>query len=334
MTQRIALILIAGLIAVLVLTLGIANTRDTPALAGSPWSSNYFPNLPVVTHDGKKLRFYDDLIKGKIVVINFIYTSCTDICSLSTARLAQVRELLGDRVGRDIFFYSITLDPVLDGPEVLKKYAANFYDGPGWLFLTGEPEDIDAIRQKLGERSRSLKEHRNDVMLGNDATGEWGRDSIFTDIARLAQTIRDMDPEERETAHAPANTHLGDKVMNLGGPGQALFMKACSSCHTVGNGALVGPDLAGVTARRDQDWLIRFITSPGKMISGGDPLALALVAEHNGLRMPNLGLTDNDARDVLAYLITRSRRIDEERSARDTASTASQETKPPATSTP
>lgn len=143
------------------------------------WSAGYFTNTPVVTHDDKKLRFYEDLIKDKIVVVNFIYTSCRDVCSLATARLAQVRQMLGDRVGRDIFFYSITLDPAVDGPEVLKKYAANFYTGPGWLFLTGTPDNIEVIRHKLGERTKSLSDHRNDVLLGNDATGEWGRIRFF-----------------------------------------------------------------------------------------------------------------------------------------------------------
>jgi len=176
------------------LALGLRLTDGTAAAGNSPWGVDYFPNVPVVTHEGKELRFYDDLIKGKIVVINFIYTSCTSICSLSTARLAEVREKLGDRVGRDIFFYSITLDPVVDGPEVLKKFASHFYSGPGWLFLTGKPEDIDLIRYKLGERSRSKSQHRNDIMLGNDVTGEWGRDSIFSDIDHQVQVIREMDP--------------------------------------------------------------------------------------------------------------------------------------------
>ncbi len=85
--------------------------------------ANYFSNLPVVTHEGKRLRFYDDLIKGKIVVINFIYTSCPDICSLSTARMATVQKWLGERVGRDVFIYSISLDPERDSPDVLKAYS-------------------------------------------------------------------------------------------------------------------------------------------------------------------------------------------------------------------
>jgi cytochrome oxidase Cu insertion factor (SCO1/SenC/PrrC family) len=79
--------------------------------------ANYFPNVPVVTQDGKTLKFYDDVIKGKIVLISFIYTNCPDICPLTTARIAQVEEKLGDLVGRDIFLISMTVDPERDSPE-------------------------------------------------------------------------------------------------------------------------------------------------------------------------------------------------------------------------
>ena len=71
----------------------------------SPWGAAYFPDVPLVTHEGKSVRFFTDLIENKIVVVNFIYTRCPDVCSLETAKLRQVQELLGDRVGRDIFMY-------------------------------------------------------------------------------------------------------------------------------------------------------------------------------------------------------------------------------------
>jgi protein SCO1/2 len=268
------------------------------------WSADYFSNTPVVTHDGKELRFYDDLIKGKIVVVNFIYTSCRDVCSLATARLAQVRELLGDRVGRDIFFYSITLDPEMDGPEVLQKYAANFHSGPGWLFLTGTSGNIAAIRHKLGERSKTLADHRNDVLLGNDATGEWGRDSIFSDAEHLAHNILRMDPRERESPTMKvAGASTGGAPRPIGHvPGRALFVKACAACHRVGGGDHIGPDLAGLTERRSRDWLVRFIVSPSEMFEQRDPTALSLLEEFRGLRMPALGLTEKDAEDVISFI--------------------------------
>src|SRR4029078_2607955 len=87
------------------------------------WGKGYLPNIPVVTQHGESLRFYDDVLKGKIAVISFIYTSCRDICPIVTARLSQLEEKLGDTVGREIFFVSISIDPVNDTPAKLKEYS-------------------------------------------------------------------------------------------------------------------------------------------------------------------------------------------------------------------
>ena len=92
-----------------------AHTFQDSAVAarkgGERWGANYFPNVPLTNHEGKQVRFFDDLIKDKVVVINFIYTTCPDSCPLETARLVEVQRILGDRVGRDVFMYSITIDP-------------------------------------------------------------------------------------------------------------------------------------------------------------------------------------------------------------------------------
>src|SRR4029079_6107544 len=122
----------------------------TSMSAQNRWGSNYFPNVTLTTQDGAPVRFYDDLIKGKIVAVNLIYTTCKYACPLETARLSQVARLLGDRMGRDVFFYSITIDPDHDTPQVLKEYAAKYQAGPGWTFLTGKAADIELISKKLG----------------------------------------------------------------------------------------------------------------------------------------------------------------------------------------
>ncbi len=240
--------------------------------------ADYFPNLPVVTQDGKTLNFYDDVIKGKIVLISFIYTNCPDICPLTTtARITQVEDKLGDMVGRDIFFISMTVDPERDTPERLKEFATAFGVGPGWLFLTGKPEDIRAINSKLGDKSRKLSEHRNEIVLGNDATGEWARNSVFGDLDRLIMDIRSMDPKWRNEVHQPKF----DEASNTGyaldlQPGQSLFKKLCAPCHTIGVGDRVGPDLRGATERRQRTWLTRFIRTPEKVRAENDPVALTL----------------------------------------------------------
>ena len=269
------------------------------------WGSDYLPNVPVVTQDGKTLAFYDDVIKGKIVVINFIYTTCRDVCPLTSARLAQVQERLGDKIGRDVFFVSVSIDPETDTPALMKAQADALRARPGWLFLTGKREDIDAIRYKLGERSRSLTEHRNEVLFGNDKTGEWARESVFGDLERFEHSLRQMDPSLKDDTRdrsMSASTGAGINAIISGTPGQGLFQKACAPCHSVGGGDSVGPDLHGVTERRDTAWLKSFIADPERMRTQRDPIALELMAARPGIRMPNLGLSAVDAEDLLVFL--------------------------------
>jgi protein SCO1 len=308
---------IAALAAVSVVALGILKAH------GAPRGDDYFPNVPVVTQDGKTLKFYDDVIKGKIVLINFIYTNCPDLCPLATARLSQVQEKLGDIVGHDLFLVSLTVDPERDTPERLKEFSASFSAGPGWLFLTGEPGDIRSINAKFGNKSKVLSEHRNEIVLGNDATGEWQRNTVFGDLDRLIMDIHAMDPKWRNEVRAPKFNEASNTGYALGlAPGQALFKKLCAPCHTIGVGDRVGPDLRGVTERRDRGWLENFITHPDRMRAERDPVALALVAQFPGARMPALGLSEIDAGDLMTYLQAETDRLNHVKDAQDTTATA------------
>jgi protein SCO1/2 len=287
------------------------------------WGRDYLPNVPVVTQDGKTLAFYDDVIKDKLVVISFLYTSCRDVCPLTAARLAQVQDRLGDKLGRDVFFVSVSIDPETDTPALLKAQADALRARPGWLFLTGKREDIDAIRYKLGERSRSLTEHRNEVLFGNDRTGEWARESVFGDLMRFEHSLRQMDPSLRDDSPVMGSAEgAGINAVISGTPGQGLFNKACGSCHTVGHGDRIGPDLHGVTARRDAEWLKKFIIDPERMRSQKDPIALELAAARPGLRMPNLGLSKVDAEDLLVFLATASAAVPKARPVEPVAAPA------------
>lgn len=140
----------------------------------------HFPNVTLRTHEGKQVRFYDDLLKDKTVVINFMYTSCKETCPLTTAHLVKVQKLLGQQVGRDIFMYSFTIDPKRDSPAVLRSYAEKFRVGPGWLFLTGTDEDMETLRRKLGfvdpdpEVDKDRANHIGTVEYGNEPLMLWG----------------------------------------------------------------------------------------------------------------------------------------------------------------
>ena len=296
----------------------------SPAKAGeSRWGKGYLPNNPVVTQEGKSLSFYDDALKGKIVVLSFIYTTCRDICPVVTARLSQLEEKLGDVVGRDIFFVSVSIDPENDTPEKLKEYANAFSAGPSWLFLTGKPGDMEAIRYKLGERRAKISQHRNEILLYNDATGDWERSSVFGDLNTLAVTVRAMDPvwrNRRPDAAKPlaaagqsSAAASGTGAASIGLPGEALFIKTCASCHSIGRGDKVGPDLVNLMSRRDRAWVSGFIADPERSLSQDTPVARELNAKYQTVRMPNLGLADVDVSDVIAYIEAKTYAVEADR---------------------
>jgi len=273
------------------------------AVAGGPWGADYFPNVPLITQDGTTVRFYDDLLKGKKVAINLIYTSCKDECPLETARLVQVQQLLGDRVGKDVFFYSISIDPTRDTPEALKAYAEKFHVGPGWLFLTGREDDIKLVAKKLGLTRRrdalTRDGHSASLMIGDEAGGQWMRNSAVDNPRFLATTIGTF---FGWTSRQPAKSYAEVSSSRMPDKQEYLFQSRCGACHTVGNGDRVGPDLAGVTIRRDRAWLTRYLAEPERVRAEGDPIATALFERYNNVPMPNLRLSSIEIAALLSYL--------------------------------
>jgi protein SCO1/2 len=139
----------------------------------------HLPNVELITQDGKRVRFYDDLVKDKRVVIQFMFARCKDICPVITHHLAEVQRMLNGRVGQDIFFYSITLSPEEDSPRDLKAFAKKHGAGPGWTFLTGKPDDILHLRKSLGFFYNNPKEdadrnnHSGMLVVGTEPLMRW-----------------------------------------------------------------------------------------------------------------------------------------------------------------
>jgi protein SCO1 len=163
---------------------GLAATGTAAAAEAAPSPRErirrlYFPNVALRTQDDKPVRFYDDLLKDKAVTINFFFANCEEICPLVTANLAKVQKLLGDRVGRDLFMYSISLKPEQDTPARLKAYAEMHGARPGWTFLTGAPADVELLRRSLGftnpsaKVDKDLNQHIGNVRYGNEPLMLW-----------------------------------------------------------------------------------------------------------------------------------------------------------------
>ena len=281
-----------------------ATAQSASAQAYSRKGAEYFTNVELTTQDGTKVRFYDDLLKGKIVVIDLFYTQCLDSCPLETARLAQVQRMLGDRVGKDIFFYSISIDPERDTPGELKAYAKKYRAGPGWLFLTGDRKDVDSISKKLGLFSEpdpaDRDGHTPSVLLGNEPTGQWIRNSALDNPRRLAVVIGDW-LNSWKTAK-PGKSYTDVPTLAIKDKGQYLFGTHCAACHTIGEGDQIGPDLLGVTKTREAGWLKRFIATPDQMLAEKDPVATALFAKYNRIFMPNLRLGSAEVSDLVKFL--------------------------------
>jgi protein SCO1/2 len=237
-----------------------------------------------------------------------IYTSCQYACPLETARLAQVQRLLGDRAGRDLFFYSISIDPEHDTPAVLKAYAEKYNAGPGWLFLTGKKADIDLIARKLGLYSApdvNRDGHTPYLLVGNESTGQWMRNSAVDNAQILAKRIGEwFDSWQSAPKTVKSYADVPRPVLHAG---QREFTNHCGACHTIGHGDHLGPDLLNVTVRRDRGWLTRFIVEPDKVIAEGDPIARSLQARYKEVRMPNLGLSESDAATLVEYIDGQSR---------------------------
>jgi protein SCO1 len=155
-------------------------TNTRPVLTGRDRIRMHnLPNVALSTHTGRQVRFYDDLVKDKKVIINFMYAQCEGICIPVTRNLVRVKKLLGDRVGRDIFMYSITLKPAEDSIDALRMYAEHHETGDGWTLLTGAPADVDHLRRALGfsypdpVEDADLSNHIGMVRYGVEPLTRW-----------------------------------------------------------------------------------------------------------------------------------------------------------------
>ncbi len=284
---------------------------------GTPWGADYFPNVPLTTHEGESVRFFD-LIKDRVVAINFIYTTCPDSCPLETARMAKVQKILGDRVGRDIFMFSISIDPENDTPEVLAEYAERFRAGPGWWFLTGKESDVTLLRKKLGLYIEEIQDgsnnHNLNLIIGNQATGQWMKRSPFENPYVLATQMGSWLTGWKAPPSPGLDYADAPEVRNIS-QGEYLFRTRCATCHTIGDGqeglaeGLEGPDLLGVTKKREREWLTRWIAAPDQMLEEKDPIAMGLYAKYNNLPMPNMRLSELDVTGLLRYISSESNRM-------------------------
>ncbi len=176
---------------------GIAQAALTPAKGPR---ADYFPNFTLTTHENRQVKFYDDLLAGQIVMVNFMYTNCEATCPLSTMNLKKVHKALGDKVGTEIKMLSFSIKPEQDTPDKLARYVSDHKIGQGWTFLTGEPKDIEILRRKLGffdpDPSQDVLKgtHIGIVRVGNEKLDRWAACPILQSPESILKTLESVKP--------------------------------------------------------------------------------------------------------------------------------------------
>ena len=161
-----ALIMIA---AIFVFGSAVAVAQETPESG----AKKYFTDVVLVNQNGEKVRFYSDLLQGKVVIINSFFATCAGSCLPLTRNLEKLQQALGARMGKEVHILSISVDPEVDTPNSLKAYAKKLNAGPGWHFLTGDKESVDFALKKVGHFVDSKESHLNIFIIGNERTGLW-----------------------------------------------------------------------------------------------------------------------------------------------------------------
>ena len=172
-----------------------ATSEDGPSAA-----QKYFTDVELLNQDGATMRFYSDLLKGRTVVIIPFFTSCTAVFPPMNRNMEKIQEALGDRLGKQVYLISITVDPVTDTPARLREYAAKFHARPGWYFITGSAENLDFALKKLGQYVADKNDHKSIMIVGNEATGLWKKAFALASPEELIRIVEEVNNDQRETA--------------------------------------------------------------------------------------------------------------------------------------
>ncbi|MDT7540220.1 MAG: hypothetical protein QOE33_124 [Acidobacteriota bacterium] len=174
--------------------------QKTEAAEESP-AHRYFTDVVLINQDGEKMRFYSDLLQGKVVIINSFFATCQGSCLPMNRNLEKVQEALGDKVGRDVRIISISVDPEVDTPARLKEYAGKLHASPGWYFLTGDKRSVDFALNKLGQFVSDKQDHLNIFIIGNERTGLWKKAfglARSDELVKVVESVlNDQPPKEK-----------------------------------------------------------------------------------------------------------------------------------------
>jgi protein SCO1 len=168
------------------------------------------PNVQVTSHEGHKYHFYEDLVQGKTVLINFFYADCSGICPTMTSNLLKIQKALGSQMGRDTFIYSISLKPEKDSPKKLREYAEmhGIKPGSGWLLLNAHRPDMDTLRERMGFKDSDpvldadINQHTGILRFGTDVYDHWSGYPLLGKVDTIVEMVKQLDPKyERQSLY-------------------------------------------------------------------------------------------------------------------------------------
>jgi protein SCO1/2 len=221
-------------------------------------------------------------------------------------QLKKVSEILGDKMGKSIFCYSISVDPKNDTPAALTEFKKKYQIGKGWTFLTGSVDDITLIQKKFGlePAGDTPTEHSTTILLANEATGQWIKRSPYENPQMLANLLAGhLNAKGMLMSEVgPKQSYAKAVSVPNGGDGEQLYRTRCASCHTIGGGDGLGPDLMMATGKHTDAWMKRWLREPDKMIAEGDAYATAQMKQFRNLAMPNLKLDDHAIDLLIAFM--------------------------------
>lgn len=146
----------------------------------------------LLNQDGQEVRFVSDVIGDNIVVMDFVYTTCTTVCPVLSALFTQVQGKLGDQLGDEVIMVSMTVDPIRDTPQRLKAYSAKHHARESWVWLTGPKSTVDDVLTGVGAYTTSFEDHPSMVLVGDGRTGEWKRLFGFPSPDRIMQVVNEL----------------------------------------------------------------------------------------------------------------------------------------------
>lgn len=169
----------------------VPRTEAPAASEGTRDARTYFTDTELLNQDGRRVRFYSDVLQDRVVLINVVFTSCDDACPLITRKLNEVRAKLGERFGKEVHFVSISVDPERDSPQALKKFAAaQGADAEGWTFLTGAKADVDRVLARLGQLTAAVEDHSTLLIAGNVAAKRWSKIRPDAPVPAIAERLQ------------------------------------------------------------------------------------------------------------------------------------------------